>query len=283
VATGIGATIGLLGLLICGFFVYLYGLSGIAEAREQSVLYKTFAGQLNEATAPVGPTPDTSGTGSNGSSAVQYITEGAPVALLDIKQVGISGLVVVEGTTSGDLMRGPGHVRSSALPGQSGVSVVYGRVATFGAPFAHLMRLNRGDIITVTTGQGISTYKVASFGTKDNPPPDPTANRLILVTGNSSLLSDRAVMVSADLVGAPKQNPGGWPAITPQESYLAGNPGALLPLMLWSQALLLIAVGGVVAANRWSRWPAFLCAVPAAVAVTWAVYENVAALLPNLN
>ncbi len=145
------------------------------------------------------------------------------------------------------------------------------------------MRLNPGDTVTVTTGQGTSTYRVASFGTADAPAPDPTPNRLVLETGDSSLFPNGAVMVTADLVGAAKPNPGGWPSITPQERYLAGDPGALIPLTLWSQALLLVAVGGVAAAHRWSRWPAFLCAAPMALAVTWAVYENLAALLPNLT
>lgn len=278
VLTSVGLSLTLVAVLFVGFVVYLYGLSGIAEAREQSVLYKTFAGQLSEATAPVGPVP-----GGDPSSPTQYVAEGAPVALLTIPKLGISGMVVVEGTTSGDTMRGPGHVRASALPGQSGVSVLYGRVATFGAPFAHLMRLDRGDVITVTTGQGVSRYRVASFGTADKPAPDSTANRLVLETGDSSLFSTGAVMVTADLATPPQPNPGGWPQITPQERYLAGDPNALIPLTLWSQALLLLVVAAVVAAHRWSRWAAYLCAAPAVIAAAWAVYENVAVLMPNLN
>jgi sortase A len=264
-ARAVGLSLTLAALLVLGFFVYLYGLSGVSEARAQSTLYKTFAGQLGQAVAPVGPS-----------------AEGAPVAILDIPALGISDLVVVEGTTSGDLMRGPGHVRSSVLPGQAGVSVLYGRVAAFGGPFAHLMRLNAGDRITVTTGQGVSTYAVASFGTAVRPAPDPTANRLILETGGSAAFPGNAVQVSADLTSAPQPNPGGRPAITPQERYLAGDPGALLPLALWAQALLLVSVGTVLAAHRWARWPALLCAAPVVFALAWSVYENLAALLPNL-
>lgn len=265
VVQAVGAVLCLAALLVLGFFVYLYGLSGVSEAREQSTLYRTFAGQLGQAVAPVGPT-----------------AEGAPVAILDIPSLGISGLVVVEGTTSGDLMRGPGHVRASVLPGQAGVSVVYGRVATFGAPFAHLLRLNRGDVITATTGQGVSKYEVESFGTAASPAPDPTADRLVLETADSATYPDGAVMVSADLRSAAQPNPGGRPAITPQERYLAGDPGALIPLVFWSQALLLTSVGAVLAGHRWSRRPALLCAAPVAFALAWSVYENLAALLPNL-
>lgn len=265
VLLGVGLSLTLAALLMIGFAVYLYGLSGLSEARAQTNLYKTFSAELALATAPVGPT-----------------TEGAPVAILNIPSLGISDLVVVEGTTSGDLANGPGHVRASVLPGQPGVSVVYGRAATFGAPFAKLLQLNRGDKISVTTGQGVSTYQVESFGTAASPAPDPTADRLILETANSTVFPNGAVMVSADLRTPEQANPGGWPAITPQEYYLAGDPSALIPLVLWSQALLLTSVGAVVAANRWSRWSAYLCATPLALALAWAVYENLAILLPNL-
>ena len=50
-------------------------------------------------------------------------------------------MVVVEGTTPGEPDAGPGHLRDTPLPGQAGVSVVFGRRATFGAPFASLPQL----------------------------------------------------------------------------------------------------------------------------------------------
>jgi hypothetical protein len=248
-----------------GFFVYLYGLSGLSEQRAQSTLYKTFGGELGLATAPTGPT-----------------TDSAPVAILTIRRLGISDLVVVEGTTPGDLTHGPGHLRSSVLPGQSGVSVVYGRVAGYGAPFAHLMELQRGDTITVTTGQGSSTYTVESFGTNTSPPPDPLADRLLLETGGSSLFPNSTVEVSADLSSAPQPTPASWPQIGNDENALAADPGAVVPLIFWAQAVVLVGLAGYLAARRWSGWAALLCTAPAMFALVWAVYENLSLLLPNL-
>ena len=262
---GVGVTITLVSLLVLGFFIYLYGLSGLSEQRAQSTLYKTFAGQLSEAVAPTGLTAD-----------------GAPVAILNIPDIGVHDLVVVEGTTSGDLSRGPGHVRATVLPGQYGVSVIYGRTVTYGGPFAHLMELQRGDKITVTTGQGTATYLVESFGQTGSPAPDPTANRLILETGNSSNYPSGWAQVSADLWSAPQPTPTAWPSVTAQELPLAGDPNALIPLVFWAQALLLVGLGGALAAHYWSRWAALLCAVPLALALVWAVYENLSLLLPNL-
>jgi sortase A len=169
------------------------------------------------------------------------------------------------------------------LPGQAGVSVIYGKVATFGAPFAHLMQLNRGNRFTVTTGQGTSTYQVESFGTSTKPAPADSVNRLILETAASSFAPTYAVQVSADLVSAPKPNPGDWPPITTQEVDMSSDTAdSLVPLTLWSQALLIAVIIATVAANRWSRWRTYLCMAPLVIALTWCVYENLACLLPNL-
>jgi sortase A len=260
-----------------GFFVYLYGLSSLSESRAQTAMFKNFVGQLAQATAPVGPTVQ------NAAGVQVPVAEGAPVAVLNIPQIGLSDVVVVNGTTSRDLALGPGHVRASVLPGQAGVSVIYGKVATFGAPFAHLMRLNRGDRFTVTTGQGTATYQVESFGTSRNPAPADSVNRLILETASSSFAPTYAVQVSADLVSAARPDPGDWPPITAQEVDMSSDTAdSLVPLTLWSQALLIAVIVATVAANRWSRWPTYLCMAPVVIALTWCVYENLACLLPNL-
>ena len=255
----------LLGLLLIGFIVYLYGLSGLAAAHAQSTLYKTFAGQLGAATAPVGNVP-----------------EGTPVAIIDIPGIGISGLVIVEGTTSADLTRGPGLLPSSAFPGQPGVSTVYGRAATFGGAFAHLMQLNRGDRITVVTGQGTSTYSVESFGYSAHPAKNSAANQLVLYTADSSILATGYEQVTADLVGQPMQSSGSHATAGAREAPMAGDAGVAIPLILWSEALIAILLGAAWLTRRWSPPMVLLYSTPVALAVVWAVYENLAVLLPNL-
>jgi sortase A len=275
------ATVGvlMLAVLFCvGFFVYLYGFSGISESRAQTGMFKNFVAELSQATAPVGPTVENAA-----DTAVIPVAEGAPVAVLNIPQIGLRDVVVVNGTTSRDLALGPGHMPSSALPGQTGLSIIYGKMATFGAPFAHLMQLNRGDRFTVTTGQGTATYQVESFGTSIDPAPADSANRLVLETAESSFAPSYAVQVSADLVSAARPNPDDWPAPTAQDVDMASDSAdSLVPLTLWSQALLITVIIATVAANRWSRWPTYLCMAPVVIALTWCVYENLACLLPNL-
>lgn len=255
----------LLGVLLVGFILYLYGLSGLSEAHEQSTLYKTLAGQLGAATAPVGVAP-----------------EGTPVAIMSIPRLGISGLVVVEGSTSADLTRGPGLVPGSAFPGQPGVSEVYGRATMFGGPFAHLMTLDRGDHITVVTGEGTSTYSVESFGDQAHPAENPAANQLVLYTADSAVLAAGYEQVTADLISPPMAGSGSRGAPGAHETPMAGDTGVAIALILWSEGLVGVVIGGSLLNRRWSPPMVLLYAIPAALAMAWAVYENAAILLPNL-
>ncbi|MFF0414557.1 class E sortase [Kitasatospora sp. NPDC004745] len=255
----------LLAALVLGFVGYLFTLSHLQERHYQSTAHKTFRDQLARAVAPTGTAAD-----------------GAPVALLDIPAIGLHQAVVVEGTTGRDLMRGPGHRRDTALPGQGGVAVVFGRGATFGAPFARLSELRVGDRIEATTGQGKFSYTVNVYGDGDHPISDPVRNRLVLVTGDSDWIPGSTVMIGARLDGDPEQNPGGRPATVAYDKALAADKGALAALQLWSLGLLGAVVGALLLARHWRRSAAYLSAAPVVAALLWAVYENAAALLPNL-
>ncbi|MGA5817162.1 class E sortase [Kitasatospora sp. NPDC094028] len=255
----------LLAALVLGFVGYLFTLSHLQERHYQSTAYKTFQDQLARAVAPTGAAPD-----------------GDPVALLDIPAIGLHQSVVVEGTTGRDLMRGPGHRRDTALPGQSGVAVLFGRGATFGAPFADLSELRVGDKIEATTGQGRSTYTVNVYGDGDHPITDPARNRLVLVTGDSDWIPGSTVLIGARLDGDPQPDPGGRPANTAHDKALAADKGALAALQLWSLGLLGAVVGGLCLARHWRPPAVYLSLAPVVGALLWAVYENAAALLPNL-
>jgi hypothetical protein len=169
------------------------------------------------------------------------------------------------------------------LPGQAGVSVIYGRRMTYGAPFAHLERLQVGDLITAVTGQGTAKYRVSSFGDSTHPAPANSANRLILVTADSGLIPHQMLTVSADLITKPQPSAGALPAIPTDEIMLTGDGGnSVLPMLLWSQALLLLAIAVPFAAHRWSSAATYLCAAPIALAVLWNLFENLTLLLPNM-
>ncbi|GJF31219.1 sortase [Kitasatospora sp. NE20-6] len=251
--------------LLLGFAGYVTALSGLQEQHVQSTAYKTFRDRLANAVAPTGPTDP-----------------GAPVAVIGIPAIGLRDTVVVEGTSGRDLMRGPGHRRDTVLPGQHGVSVLFGRGTAFGAPFAGLARLRAGDRIEVTTGQGAFTYTVNAFGDGDRPIADTAADRLVLVTAGPGVLPGGTVLVGARLEGGPQPAPGGRPALPAEERALAADTAALGGLQLWALALLGSVAVLTAAVRRWHAAAAWTSLAPVPAALLWAVYENAAALLPNL-
>jgi sortase A len=265
VARCVAVSVLLLALLTMGFVGYLLGVSRIQEVSAQHRLYETLAGELGQDIGPLGPTKP-----------------GAPVAVLDMPSIGISDLVVVEGTSPEDMMSGPGHLRNTPLPGQLGLSVIFGRRVTFGAPFARLGSLRPGDKITTITQQGKSVYKVVAVGDSQHPVKDTSLNRLALLTTTSASVPTYYLEVDADLVSTVHNGPVQMPAIAPSEQALAGDSGALVLTMVWGLALVIVSVGAAVAAARWSPWPVYLVAAPAVLAIVWVLYENFAALLPNL-
>ena len=262
---GIGIGLILLGVFLLGFVGYLYGLSAIQEARAQSNSFTTLRNQLSQQIAPLGP-----------------VKPGAAVAILNIPAIGIKDMVVVEGTSPENLQLGPGHVRDTPLPGQTGVSEIIGRRATFGGPFASLTNLRRGAKLTVITGQGTSHYTVVARGDSGHLVEDPAPNRLLLFTSCSAFVPTSYCYLDADMTSVPQQDPGGRPPISSSEAPLSGDDGALVLTMIWGMALVLVSAAGTVAASRWSPWLAYLAAAPAALAVLWNLYQSLAALLPNV-
>jgi sortase A len=265
VVRGIGIAVTLLAVLMLGFAGYLYFLSGVQEARAQTGMYATLRGELGKGVAPVLSPPP-----------------GTPVALLSVPAIGLRNEVVVEGTSPENMTLGPGHLRDTPLPGESGISVLYGRRATFGAPFSRVPQLRPGDKIMVTTSQGTATYVVRLVGnSKNRILINRTPSQLMLITADSALVPSHYIEVDANLTSA-AQATGGRPAISQAETALSSDPTALILCMAWGMALVIVSAGGTIAATRWSRWPAYIVTVPIALAVVWNLYQNLTALLPNL-
>lgn len=262
-AAGVGLI--LLGVFLLGFLAYLFGISSVQEARAQSNAYASLRALLAQQVAPLAAT-----------------TPGASVAILTIPAIGIKNMIVVEGTSPENTELGPGHVRNTPLPGENGVSEIFGRRATFGAPFGRLGELRRGDKVTVITGQGKASYTVVARGDSSHLVKDPAPNRLLLLTACSAAVPTTYCYLDAELTSAPQQDPGGRPPISAAETPLSGDSSVLVLTLIWGLALVIISVTGTVAAARWSPWLAYLAAAPPALAVLWNLYQSLAALLPNV-
>jgi sortase A len=284
-----GLALTLLAVAVLGFVAFLYFLSGLQEARAQTTLYATLRGELGQGLAPTGPVIP----GHPTSPASLTASPGDPIAVLSIPALGIGNMVVVEGTSPENLTLGPGHLRDTPFPGQAGISVLFGRRATYGAPFASLGRLRTGDLITTTTSQGQASYQVIAVSNSSRPVPfSEIPNQLLLVTADSTLGPSHYVEVEAKFVRAevaltPQSTPfpesGYFPPVSSAESALGRDSYALIPAMAWAIALAATALIGSFLAARWARWPAWIVAIPVLVAVIWNLYQALSALLPNLQ
>ena len=262
--------------LAAWFVLYAFVLSGLQEHAAQSRLYGRLRSELAATTAPLGG----------------LIRPGSPVALISAPRGGIRDVVVVEGTTGSQLANGPGHLSDTPLPGQAGVSVLFGRSVTFGAPFRHLEAMRSGDPITVITGQGTYTYRVAELRRPGSPLPalvPAGRSRLTLVTSEGSgwrngWAPQRAVYLDAILSrGTVQPAPAGMPAVVSSSSLpMHGDTSVLVALVLWLQVLVLLAGILTYCWVRWGRWQTWVAGWPILLAGLWGATAAALLLVPNL-
>ena len=266
-------------LSIAALFVALFafGLSGFQEQRSQHQLYATFRGLVDPASIIA---PKIGGD----------IPVGYPVALVNAPSVGMHNVMVVEGTSSGTLLDGPGHLRNTPLPGQPGEPVLMGKGVTAGAPFGAVNRLHKGDVVTVLTGQGTFRYVVGGRLAPGAVPPSIRSDQslLVLVTssgsgGLSGVVPDHLTYVDAKLEGKVVPAPHGRPrAVTTAELPGHIEVGAWPFVVLW---LLALGVGSVLFWRLWAYWGllrTWLIGAPVLVAILWGLSNEAMRLVPNV-
>jgi sortase A len=130
---------------------------------------------------------------------------GDPMGRIVMPAIGVSE-VVVEGTGSGDLRKGPGHYPATPLPGERGTVAIAGHRTTYGAPFRRIDRLDRGDRIELRMPYGRFSYRVER--TRIVPPTatwvtDRVAyDRLVLTACHPLYSAAQRIVVFARLEGA---------------------------------------------------------------------------------
>ncbi len=267
-----------LGVMCLGLLACLVFVSQVIHARDQEVVYSDFRSALANAVAPAGQV----------SVDGVLLAPGDPVAVMTIPVIGLQE-VVLEGTSSTVTQSGPGHKRDTVLPGQAGTSVIFGRQAAYGGPFAEIHRLEPGSTITVATGQGEHEYSVIGVrrsGDPVLPALESGQGRLTLVTGSGPrFMPDDILRVDAALMTPAQPAPPrvlGPVSLDPAEAAMQGDPTALVPTLLWAQVLLVACLGAVWSMARWGRWQTWLVALPVLLFVGISLANDSLRLLPNL-
>ncbi|HEU4354302.1 MAG TPA: sortase [Actinomycetota bacterium] len=190
----IGIVFLLAAVSIGGYLGWLLWGTGLTTRRAQSDLRQGFEGRVATQDPSAGPTAD------------QVVkVPGRAVAILVIPRMDLD-MVVVEGTGTESLKKGPGHYTQTAYPWEdSGRVGIAGHRTTYGAPFWDLDKLREGDRITLETEFGIFEYRVTrqriivpSESWVLDQTKQPT---LVLTTCNPRFSAAQRLVVFADRVG----------------------------------------------------------------------------------
>jgi sortase A len=143
--------------VILSYCIYVLADTWMFQGRETQVLERQLydARQAKDQTPAGSPSSPVSAVTS---SPLQVFKPDSLIGRIEIQRLGVS-VVVVEGTGSRSLRRAVGHIRGTALPGESGNIGVAAHRDTF---FRPLRNIRRDDIITLTTLGGEYRYRVVS-------------------------------------------------------------------------------------------------------------------------
>jgi len=271
-------SLGMLAVIIFGFLINLTGLSQLQHLVAQTELRNTFAQQLADGTAPV----------SEGDYNNVLLTDGAPVARIEIPSLGVSE-IVAEGTSAAVLADGPGHRRDTVLPGQAGVSVLMGRASAYGGPFGRIRSLTPGATINVLTGQGEHRYEVLGIRYAGDPAPAPVTTgegRLILESARGGpYLPTGVVRVDAKLASAVQADGArqtSYATLPAADKELASDTTTAWALIFALQFLVLAEVGAVWSLRRFGGPKTWVVLVPVLLLSGLLVADQLTRLLPNL-
>jgi sortase A len=288
------------GIVILLFATYQVWGTSLQEGHTQNLLRQTFVhdsknhqlqSELAQLTTqdslPTGPpvlAPETAAP-----------AEGQPVGDIRIPKIGINQ-IVVEGTNTQDLRKGPGHYTGTPLPGQAGNAAIAGHRTTYGHPFYNLDGVDPGDPIVLTTDQGVFVYdaqKSEVVSPDDNSAlKDTPGATLTLTTCNPRFSATSRLVVVAVLThtklfsGVQKASAKAKPVTTTAKvssGDLAGTSnGQLLTAVLWG--IIVLGVGALVLfLAHWFRryrWYIWVGGALGSLALLYFFFAAITPLLP---
>lgn len=155
---GVGQLLITLGLIVLLLVVYELWVTNIFAAAKQSAVHKKFAQEIQS-----GHNDPLKGQDRLTLPAGKQVVlpAGQGFANLYIPALGQDyAYTIVEGTTTADLERGPGHYTGTAVPGQLGNFALAGHRVTKGQPFLNINELRPGDPVVVQTVRYWYVYDV---------------------------------------------------------------------------------------------------------------------------
>jgi sortase A len=141
-------------------FVWQEPVSALIAKHEQGKLGRQLAGLERQAAADgraVGPSPRRLAVLARRER--RRVGEGQALGRIRMPTLHRS-YVMVQGTDSSSLHKGPGHYPGTALPGQPGTVAVAGHRTTYLAPFRSINKLRPGDDVVIEMPYGRFTYRV---------------------------------------------------------------------------------------------------------------------------
>ncbi len=283
------------GVLLLLFTAYQIWGTSIQEARTQSGLRTQLQRETNDQAVrralaeesaldklPTGPPVTAPSTAAP--------AEGEPIGDIRIPVIGINQ-VVVEGTNTPDLRKGPGHYTGTPLPGQPGNVAIAGHRTTYGHPFYNLDSVKVGDPIVLTTLQGIFVYdatKSTVVSPSDTSVVDNVfADRLTLTTCNPRFSASSRLVVQATLAHSQLFPNSGLPVqrlhADPKSQNLAGDSAVgLTSALFWGFLTALVVAGILYAAYRFrrQRWVIYGVGVLGTLVLLWFFFGAISPLLP---
>ncbi|MEO6204600.1 MAG: class E sortase [Mycobacteriales bacterium] len=216
VLRGVGETLITVGVIVLLFCVYELTYTGVYTEQQQSRL----GADLRHDWAEPAATPQQSLT---------RVPLGHGMAVIWIPKVGMVGdraTVVVEGVSTDDLKKGPGHYPRTAMPGGLGNTVISGHRTTYGAPFNRVDELKPGDAIVLETRDAWFTYRVTgsrvvaptaievTYAVPEDARAVPTQHLLTLTTCNPKYSARQRLIVRGQLETTLAKSEGVPPALT---------------------------------------------------------------------
>jgi sortase A len=89
----------------------------------------------------------------------ERVRTGEAIGRIQIPEIDVDA-VVVQGTDTASLQKGPGHYPDTPFPGQGGTTAIAGHRTTYLAPFRHLDALESGDEIRLNMPYANFAYRV---------------------------------------------------------------------------------------------------------------------------